>query len=124
MALADITIADGQSTPVNHVFTYTSTLNGRVVRVDMAQPLDQSWTLSHAHLEKVVKGVKTSSHLLRHDRSIIDADGVTQYQGNIRLMCDMPVAVYSDAIADDFAAIIRNWATSANVRAWMRGSVG
>lgn len=124
MALADITLADGQGTPVNHTFTFVSTANGRVIRSDLAAPPEAPLTLTHAHSEKKSGSVVVKSHLLRIDRVILDSDGITPYQTNIRLMADVPTAVYSDAAADDFAAFIRNWATSANVRAWLRGAVG
>lgn len=124
MALADIILADGQGTPVNHTFTFVQTMNGRVVRADLAAAPEAPLTLTHAHSEKKVGAQVTKSHLLRFDRVILDSDGITPYQTNIRLMADVPTAVYSDAMADDFAAFIRNWATSANVRAFLRGSVG
>lgn len=124
MALADIILADGQGTPVSHTFTYVGTQNGRVVRSDMAAAAETPLTLTHAHQIGMRNGVKVKSHLLRVDKSVMDADGVTAHAANIRLMADVPVPVISDALADDFAAYIRNWATSANVRAWFKDSVG
>lgn len=123
MALADITLNDGQGTPVAHTFTYTGTTNGRVVRNDFSQTPETPLTMTHAHSTKNVKGEVVDSHLLRFDETTLDGDG-DPHQANIRLMSDMPKAIYTDAKADNFAAYIRNWATSANVRAWFRGSVG
>lgn len=123
MALADITLNDGQGTPVAHTFTYIGTANGRVTRNDFSADTQAPLTMTHAHNTKSVKGVVVDSHLLRFDSTELDGDG-TPYSTNIRLMADMPKAVFTDALADDFAAYIRNWATSANVRAWLRGSVG
>lgn len=124
MALADIVIADGQSTPVNHTFTYVSTVNNRVTRSDFAAAAETPLYLSIAHNEAKRAGVPVRSHLLRVDRTVLDSDGITPHVANIRLMCDVPNPVLSDALADDFAAYIRNWATSANVRAWLKNSVG
>lgn len=124
MALADITLNDGQGTPVAHTFSYTGTVANRVIRSDFSAAAEEPLTLTMAHSEATRSGVKTKSHLLRIDRTELDSDNVTPHACNIRLMCDIPNPVLSDALADDFAAYIRNWATSANVRAWVKGSVG
>lgn len=124
MALADITINDGQTTPVAHTFTYIGTTNGRVLRSDFAAAAETPLHMTHGHTSRVAKGVALDSHLLRFDRTALDADGVTPHKANIRLASDVPRAIVSDGLADDFAAYIRNWATSANVRAWLKGSVG
>lgn len=124
MALADITLADGQGSPVNHTFTYIGTENGRVVRSEMAAPAEEPITLVHAHSQRKVGGKVLRSHLLRVNVTVLDDDGVTPYTANIRLASDVPDPIMSDALADDLAAYIRNWASSANVRAWLKGSVG
>lgn len=125
MALTDITLNDGQATPVAHVFTYMATLaNNRILRGEMAAPAEEPLTFSTAHTKRVAKGVTIDSHMLRIDETSLDSDGITPHVSNIRLMADVPRPVLSDALADDFAAYIRNWATSANVRAWLRGSHG
>lgn len=124
MALADITLNDGQGTPVAHVFTYTATKDGRVIRTDMAAPTEEPLQMTYAHSERKVSGTTVKSHLVRFDKTKLDGDGITPHTANIRLMCDMPNPVLTDAQADDFAAFIRNWATAENVRAWLRGSVG
>lgn len=124
MALADIIIADGQSTPVNHTFAYIGMVNNRVVRADLSQNPETPLTLTTAHSEYNKSGVKGKSHLQRFDKTLMDSDGVTPHVSNIRLMADVDNAVLSDALADDLAAFIRNWATAANVRLWLKGSVG
>lgn len=124
MALADITINDGQGSPVAHTFTYVGTVNGRVLRSDFAAAAETPLTMTHGHTSRSVSGTNLDSHLLRIDRTALDADGVTAHKANVRLCCDVPRAIVSDALADDFAAFIRNWASSANVRAWLKGSVG
>lgn len=124
MALADITLNDGQGTPVAHTFTYVASKDGRVVRSDLSRSPELPLTLTHGHMTAKKGGITVDSHLLRFDNAILDADGITARQVNIRLMADVPVSVYSDGLADDLAAFIRNWATSANVRAWLRKSVG
>lgn len=77
-----------------------------------------------AHTPIKIGGKSARSHLLRIDKTKLDADGVTALKANIRLVSEVPDAILTDALADDFAAFIRNWATSANVRLWLRGSVG
>lgn len=125
MALADITLADGQSTPVNHTFTFVRSKDGRTVRSDMAvADPEELLELTHAHADVTRAGKKVRTHLLRFDTTLLDTDGVTPYSANIRLAADVPNAILSDALADDFAAYVRNWATSANMRAWLKGSVG
>lgn len=124
MALDNITIADGQGTPENHVFTFISNVNGRVVRSDFSRSPEAPLTLTQAHTSKSVNKVKVTSHLLRIDDSVLDADGVTAHTANIRLMADVPSPIHSDALAEDLAAFIRNWATAPNVKAWLKGSVG
>lgn len=124
MALADITLNDGQGTPVAHAFTFISAINNRIVRSDLAAAPEAPLTLTIAHSENVRNGSKIRSHLTRFDKTILDGDGITPYVANIRLMADVPNPILTDALADDLAAFIRNWASSANVRAWLKGSVG
>lgn len=124
MALDNIILADGQGTPVNHTFTFTQNVNGRVVRSDFSRTPEEPLTLSFAHSSKTVNKVKVTSHLTRIDVTELDSDGITAHTANIRLMADVPAPIHDDALADDLAAYIRNWATSANVRAWLKGSVG
>lgn len=125
MALADIVLNDGQGTPVAHTFTFVrSEKNNRIVRSDLSASPEVPLELTHAHTEALRAGTKVRSHLLRVDKTVLDSDGITPYATNIRVMADVPNSVLSDALADDLAAYIRNWATSANVRAWLRGSVG
>lgn len=124
MALADITLNDGQVSPVAHTFTYTSTVNNRVIRSDMAAAPEAPLSMTHAHSEAKKSGVTIRSHLIRFDKTVLDGDGITPHISNIRLMADVPNPVLSDALADDLAAFIRNWATAVNVRAWLKNSVG
>lgn len=125
MALADITLNDGQGTPVAHTFTFVRSKDNRTVRADMSvSDPEESLEMTHAHTEVVRAGKKVRTHLFRIDRTKLDSDGITPYSANIRLAADVPNAILSDALADDFAAFIRNWASSANVRAWLKGSVG
>lgn len=124
MALSDITLNDGQETPAAHTFTFTAMVNNRVIRSDLGASPETPLTMTTAHSESKRGGVQVKSHLQRFDKGTLDADGVTVHQSNIRLMADVPNPILSDALADDYAAYIRNWATSANVRAWLRGSSG
>lgn len=124
MALNDITLNDGQGTPVAHTFTYIATQGNRVIRADLAAAPETPLQMTIAHSETKINGAPGKSHLQRFDKTVLDADGVTPHKANMRLCADVPNAVLSDALADDLAAFIRNWATSANVRAWLKGSVG
>lgn len=124
MALADITIADGQGTPVSHVFTYVLSQGNRVVRSDMSAAPEAPLTLTMAHNDTVIMGAKAKSHLWRIDKTALDQDNITAFRANVRICCDVPNAIHSDALADDLAAFVRNWATSVNFRAFLRGSVG
>jgi hypothetical protein len=123
MALADIVLNDGQGTPVAHTFTYVSTVGNRVIRADFAAPVEQPIKLSIAHQDQKIAGAPAKSHLARIDLTLLDADGVTPHTANVRMMVDVPNAILSDALADDMAAYFRNWLTSANMRALLRGSV-
>lgn len=124
MALADITLNDGQGTPVAHTFAYVSAINNRVIRSELAAPAETPRTLTMAHSESKKGGVTVKSHLLRFDVTLLDTDGITPYTANIRVMADVPSRILSDALADDFAAYVRNYLSSANARAWLKGSVG
>lgn len=124
MALADITLNDGQASPVAHTFTYIASRDGRTIRADMAAPTEEPLTMTFAHNERKVGGKTQRGHLVRFDKTKLDSDGITPLVANIRLNADIPNPILSDALADDLAAYIRNWATSVNVRAWLKGSVG
>lgn len=124
MALADITLNDGQGTPAAHVFTYVGTVNNRIVRSEIAAAPETPQYLTHAHSESKRNGVTTKSHLLRIDKTVLDGDGITPHTANIRVMCDIPNPILSDALLADLAAYVRNWASAVNVQAWGRGSVG
>lgn len=124
MALADITLADGQGTPVNHTFTYTGTVNNRVIRSELAANPETPLLMTHAHSETKRGNATVKSHLLRIDKTVLDSDGITPHAVNIRIMADIPNPVLSDSLAADLAAFVRNWATAANVQAWVKGSVG
>lgn len=123
MALADITINDGQSTPAAHVFAYIGTENGRVVRADLSAGLEQALKLTIGHRVTKSGGNPVDSHLWRIDKTILDADGITPYTPNIRISSDIPRRVYTDALADDLAAFVRNFATADNIRLLLKGSV-
>lgn len=124
MALADITIANGAETPANQVFSYVTTQNGKVIRSNLTRTPDLPMTLTIGHTKAKVRGVQVDSHLWRVDNSVMDADGVTTRYANIRVMVDCDPAIYTDGLADDLAAFVRNYFTSANTRLWMKGSVG
>lgn len=124
MALADIALADGQSSPVTHTFAYTTTDNGKVVRRDLSRDPSLPLSLSLGHTKTKIKGVQCDSHLFRVDDAVLDADNVTSRYANIRVMIDCDPAIYSDGLADDLAAFVRNYFTGANTRLLMKGSVG
>lgn len=124
MALADITLNDGQGTPVAHTFTYVTMQGSKVIRRDFAAAPETPLQMTHGHQTATKGGVGVDSHLLRIDVTTLDSDGITPYISNIRIMSDVPRPILSDALADNLAAYVRNWATSANIRAWLRGSVG
>lgn len=125
MALADVTLADGQSTPVNHVFSYVGTTNGsRVVRANLSATPEAPEHLSIDHKTVTKGGIQIDSHLVRVDLTVLDTDDAqTPYALNGRMMFDVPRRILSDAVADNLAAFLRNFATSANIRALLRGSV-
>jgi len=124
MALADIILADGQGTPQNHTFTYISQVNNRVVRSDLAAVPETPLLLTLGHVETTKAGVKVGSHLWRVDASYLDADNVTVYSANIRVMMDFPLPVLTDARIDDLSAFVRNAMTQTFTRAWAKKSVG
>lgn len=125
MALADIVINDGQGTPVAHTFRYTVTndKSGRVVRKDIARTPDLPLLLTMGHETQKQNGVKVDSHLWKLDDARMDADGVTVRYAGVTTTVRCDPNIYSDALADDLAAFLRNYFTSANMRALMRGFV-
>jgi len=124
MALADITLNDGQASPVAHTFTYITTENGRVVRKEMAQSAETPWLHTIAHKKSKINGVNVDSHLERFDFTFLDADGVTPRYINIRVCADVDPLIYTDARAKDAAAFVRNRFAEAVGIAFMKGSVG
>lgn len=123
MALADITLADGQGTPVNHVFTYTGTVNNRVIRSELTANPETPITLTMAHSESKKGGVTTKSHMARIDFTILDGDGVA-YTPNIRIVTDIPNPVNSTALQDNLKALAKNFLANAVATGWFQGSVG
>lgn len=123
MALADITLADGQAVPVSHVFTYIQTSGNRVIRTDFTAPAEEPLILTMAHQDTKISGFPGKSHLWRMDKSKLDADGVTVHKANFRFMLDLPNAILADALLKDFAAFGRNALTEAFILAFGRGSV-
>lgn len=124
MALADITLNDGAETPVAHTFAYIGSENGRVVRRDMARTPDLPLQMTIGHTKTTRNGVKVDSHLVKFDYAAMDADGVTVRWASIRTIVDCDPDIYSDALADDLAALTRNYLSSTNARLLCRGSVG
>lgn len=123
MALADVTLADGQSTPVNHVFAFVSALDGRVVRSELAAPAEEPKILTIGHREAKRSGVTIRSHLVRWDWTLLDTDGITPFTSNIRINVDVPNPILSDALAKNLAAMVRNFVTEANLIAIVKNSV-
>lgn len=124
MALADITLADGQGTPVNHTFAYISSSLDRVIRSELAASAEESNLLTMGHRPMKIGGYAGKSHLARFDLTRLDADGVTQHTANIRVMMDIPDKILSDDLVKDMAAFVRNLFTSAFTTAFARGSSG
>jgi hypothetical protein len=89
----------------------------------MAAPLEEPLILTVAHSDTKISGASAKSHLVRWDKTKLDADGVTGLKANIRLMLDVPNAVLTDALVEDLAAYLRNFATAENLKAIARGSV-
>lgn len=124
MALADITLNDGQGTPASHVFTYVSTQGNRVIRSDMSAPAEEPLMLTLAHQQTKIAGAVAKSHLVRFDKTVIDEDTGVAYKANVRIVMDIPNAILSDALIDDFSAYARNYFTEAVARLIARDSVG
>lgn len=123
MALADITLADSKSTPANHVFSYVGTVNNRVIRRNLASGVDTPETLTLAHSESTKNGSKVDSHLARIDWTLLDTDG-TAHSPNIRVMMDVPRAVYDQADLEDKVTMLRNLITDVFMVSLASGSVG
>jgi hypothetical protein len=124
MALADITLADGQSTPVNHTFTYISSVDNKVVRSWLTASPEEPLILTFGHMVRKFGTYAGKGHLARFDLTKLDADNVTQHTANIRVMADIPDRILSDALAKDMAAYTRNLLTEAFFLAFVRGSNG
>lgn len=125
MALADITINDGQASPVAQTFSFVGTdKSGRVVRRNLARSPDLPQTLTIGHQSQKQNGVATDAHLWKLDDARMDADGVTVRYAGVTLTVRCDPNIYSDALADDQAAFVRNYFTAANMRLLMKGSVG
>lgn len=125
MALADITLVDSKSTPVNHVFTFFAMdTAGRVLRKNLARTPDLPELLTLGHKTQKLGGVQVDSHLWRLDDSILDADNVTVCRNNLRVMADIDPRTYSDALMEDYAAMLLSAFTETFMKSWTRGSNG
>lgn len=125
MALADIVLNDGQGSPVAHTFAFIGTdKTGRVVRKDMSRSPDLPLTLTLGHQTQKSGGVAVDAHLVKLDDARMDADNVTVRSAGFTATVRCDPNIYSDALADDLAAWLRNYFTSANMRLLMKGSVG
>lgn len=124
MALADITLNDGEAVPVAHTFTYVGTKDGRIIRSDFSASPETPITLTYGHSASKRNGVWVDSHLARFDWSVLDADGVTVHVANTRSCTDIPRPILSDALSKNLAALKRNWLVEAVFLAFMKGSVG
>lgn len=124
MALADISIADGQGSPVTHVFSYIgSDKQGRIVRKDLTRTPDLPLLLTIGHQTQRQAGVTVDAHLVKIADSRMDADGVTVRYADVAVTCRVDPDIYTDGLADDFAAYLRNFFSSANMRLIMKGAV-
>lgn len=123
MALADIIVNDGASTPVAHTFTYITTQSGRVVRNDNSAAVNLPLTMTISHGERMLKGKKVKTHMVRFDQITIDADGV-EWPNSSRIVFEISDPTFTDALIDNLAAFQRNYNSSANARLLARGSVG
>lgn len=124
MALADITLADSQATPVNHVFEYVITENGQVIRKNMAAPPDLPELLIFGHRQVKSKGVMVDSHLWKLSQSYLDADGVTTRSMSCRVIWDIDPKIYTDARIEDMAKMTINALTETFVKVFTKGSMG
>lgn len=124
MALADVTLADGKSTPTNHVFSFIGTTNGsRVVRKNLSAASEEPETLSIDHKTVTKGGVKIDSTLARIDVGVLDSDGLVTYPNSIRIVSEISQKVLSDELIKDLFALARNLITEANALALAKGSV-
>lgn len=126
MALADITLNDGQSTPAAHTFEFvTFDKQGRVIRKDVGRTPDLPLLLTLGHqVQRGANGKPVEAHVVKFDDARLDADGVTVRTAGVTITFRVDPNIYSDELADDHAALCRNLLTSTFVRALMRGSVG
>lgn len=124
MALADITLVDSQATPQNHVHAYVATENNLVIRKNLSAPLDEPETLAIGSRDAKVNGEKVRSTLWKLTRGYLDADGVTTRFISCRVIWDVDPKIYTDARMEDVAAEVLSGLTEANVKAYVKGSVG
>jgi len=123
MALADITLVDSEATPVSHVMKYVSQQSGKTIRADFEASVEAPILFTIGHQSRKVNGKTLQSHLARLDWTILDADGITPYANNMRMMCDIFDPVLSDALADNLVTSLVSFMTEANIRLLVRGSV-
>lgn len=123
MALDDITLTDSESTPVEHTMVYVAQQAQKVLRADLEAGTETPIVLTIGHQSRKVSQKVLRSHLVRIDWTLLDADGVTPYANNLRLMCEIYDPVLSDALVDNLTACMSSFMTEANMRLLARGSV-
>lgn len=124
MALADITLTDSQSTPVNHVFAYVSTENGQAVRKNLSAALDTPEVYSIGSREGKANGVPVRSCLRKLTLGRLDADGVTTRYASIREIIDVDPKIHTDALIEDLVTMFRTDGTEARAVLYVKGSMG
>lgn len=126
MALADITLTDSASTPVNHVFAYESTdqKTGQVIRKNLSAAMDAPEYLAIGQKTIKADGVPATSTLWKLKVGRLDADGITTRYITAKVMIDVDPKIYTDALMEDIVTMVRTDFTETNVKNYVKGSKG
>lgn len=124
MALADITLADSQSTPVNHVMAYVGTENGLAVRKNLSASLDTPEQYAIGSRDAKANGVPVKTCLRKLTLGRLDADGVTTRYASIREIIEVDPKIHTDALIEDLVTMFRADGTEARCVSYIKGSVG
>lgn len=118
MALADIVVAD--ATPANVTFSVTSVNGPKAVYSDASRNADKPRIATFSHQSAGSAVARRNRHLVRIDRTEVDADGNVGVV-SVYVVIDMSAKVVTTAQAYDTVVLVKNLLTEANVTKLIAG---
>lgn len=120
MGLSDVVIADSSS--ANVTFSATSVSGGKAEYADSSRSIDSPRILTVNHQDAGSGSAKRRRHLVRFDRTEVDAEGNTG-TATVYAVIDVSNKVVTAAQAYDCVVLLKNLLTEANVTKVLSGQI-